>query len=469
MKNSRLIELFKSFTNKEKRLLGLWLDSPIHNSRKDVQKLYVFLTEYTKGFQDAYLTKELAWTIVFPNEKYKDRQLRQTIHQLLKTVEQFLAYQQFQEDKPTVQLHLLKNLRQRKLSKNFKVVSKQLSTTLKNQSQQDANYIQQQHSLLMEQFFVSEEEKRIVPRNLQKVSDSLDIQYIAHKLRQLCLLHPHQTMYKNDYTPKLVAATLAAVRSENYQNTIPAIGVYYHCYLALSSGAEATEHFEQLLVDLYTQSEFFSKEEMRGLYLLTINYTIRQLNEGLEEYLIKAFELYKTGIEEGFLVQDGTLSPWTYRNAATAGIRLKKYTWAEQFIKTYQSFIPLAHQNTIPKECLAKLYYEQKEYTKAMAILDKLQFKDILLQINAKIILAKIYYELQDLDALEPLLHSIKTYLKRKDLVGYHKQNYNNIIRLIQQLVKTNLFDRAAKQAFLHTIQNTQPLTEKEWLMKVSK
>lgn len=466
MKNSRLIALFKSFTHKEKRLLELWLDSPIHNTRKDVKKLYTYLIDYTKGFQEAYLNKELVWAMVFPNESYNDRQLRQTIYQLLKAVEEFLAYQQFKEDPTTVQLQLLKNLRERKASKNFKVVSKQLEAKLSKQQQQNTKYIEQQHRFLMEQFFVSEEEKRIVARNLQKVSDSLDIQYIAQKLRQLCLLHPHQTMYKNDYAPKLVDAILREVRAEGYQNTIVAIGVYYHCYLALSSATPASEHFEQLLNYLYTKSSYFSKDEMRSLYLLAINYTIRQLNEGLEEYLEKVFELYKTGIEQGFLVQDGTLSPWTYRNAITAGIRLKKFSWAEQFIRTYQSFIPIAHQNTIPKECLAKLYYEQKQYKKAMAILDNIQFKDILLQINAKIILAKIYYELQDLDALEPLLHSIKTYLKRKELVGYHKENYNNIIRLIQRLVKINLFDKEAKKAFKLEIQNTQPLTEKDWLLQ---
>ncbi|MCP4439155.1 MAG: hypothetical protein GY810_09455 [Aureispira sp.] len=466
MKNSRLIELFKSFSSKEKRLLGLWLDSPIHNSRKDVKKLYLFLIEDTKGLQVRFLHKELTWAMLYPKQDYDDGQLRQTIHQLLKAVEQFLAYQEFQQDATAVQLSLIKNLRKRKTAKAFQVTSKQLEQKLKKQTQQDATYVQHQHNLLMEQFLVSEEAMRIVPRNLQKVSDSLDIQYIAQKLRQACLLHPHQAMYKNDYNPKLLDVILAATESEGYQDSIPAIGVYYHCYLALRASPEAAKHYDQLLIYLYTQSAYFGKDEMRSLYLLAINYTIRQLNEGIEGYLEKVFELYRTGIEEGFLVQDGNLSPWTYRNAITAGIRLQKYAWAEKFIKTYQSFIPIAHQDTIPKECLAKLYYEQKQYKKAITILDGIQFKDILLQINSKIILAKIYYELQDLDALDPLLHNIKTYLKRKELVGYHKENYNNVIRLIQRLVKTNLFDKEAKKALREEIQNTQPLTEKDWLLQ---
>ena len=80
--------------------------------------------------------------------------------------------------------------------------------------------------------------------------------------------------------------------------------------------------------------------------------------------------------------------------------------------------------------------------------------------------LCKIYYEEEEVDALESLLESIRTYLQRKKVVAYHKANYKNIIRYTKKLTRTTSFNITKKEKLIKEIEEANPLTEKEWLLE---
>jgi hypothetical protein len=87
-------------------------------------------------------------------------------------------------------------------------------------------------------------------------------------------------------------------------------------------------------------------------------------------------------------------------------------------------------------------------------------------QLNAKMMLLKIYYELDEVDALESLLESMRAYLNRKEVTGYYRSNYQNIIRYTRKLVRINPYDKAPKEKLRQEIQQVNPLTEREWLLR---
>lgn len=465
MDNSNLISLINSFSQKEIGIAQKWLANPLHNTRQDVCDLYDYLTNSITGFKAEYLDKELIWACLYPESKYNAGKLRQIVHFLYKSLESFLVYQELQADKFKQRFYLMEALRKRGLNKQYNQVAKQTQQLLTKHQEKDQNYLEANYQFSKINFRMAEDQKRVVSLDLQVISDDLDRQYLAEKMRLTCALNSHKAIYKINYKARLVNVLLEEIeQEESFQH--PAIQVYYDIYQIQKGGEQADVYFKHLLDNLQNNHNLFKIEELRDLYLLAINYAIRRANTGEDAYVRQLFQLYRDGIERGILLRNKILSPWTYRNAAISGLRLEEYAWVSQFLENYKQYIIPNYRTDVYQECLAKLYYKQQFYDKAMTLLTQVSFKDILQQINAKTLLAKIYMELREFVALEALLESIRVYLRRKDLVGYHKENYTNIIILIQQLLKLNTFDRSAKVNLRQKIENTQPLTERAWLLE---
>jgi tetratricopeptide (TPR) repeat protein len=468
MNNSRLIRLLNTFSSKEKRNCRAWIASPVHNQRQDVSHLYDFLWEMQ--LKDQYLTKSLAWASIYPRTKFNDGKMRQIIHKLLLVVEDYITYQQMKKKEGTSSILLLETLKDRKL---FSILDKSVKTTklLYQKDSTKKNKLQNWESLRFNyeleslQFNAAEQEDRTSALNLQELSDALDIQYFADKLRKACLLYSRLVVFKMNYQPKMLAVVLEQVKELDYLK-IPAIGVYYYCYQSLTATKDADEYFEKMMTYLKQHASAFPPQEIRELYLLAINYTIKKINDGFQWHLEKAFDLYKTGITEGYLLEDGVLTPFTYNNTVSIGIRMKEYQWIEQFVYDYKDSVIKEARESIFQECLAKLYYAKKQYKEAQELLTKIKTKDILRILSSKTILAQIYYETNQYDTLEALLDSLKMYLRRKDFVGYHKENYNNITRYLQKLVRVNPFDKKAITKLKEEIELTSILSSKKWLLE---
>jgi hypothetical protein len=95
-----------------------------------------------------------------------------------------------------------------------------------------------------------------------------------------------------------------------------------------------------------------------------------------------------------------------------------------------------------------------------------MEYDDVLQNLAAKVMLCKIYYLLDESDALENQLDSIQIYIRRKKVLGYHKDNYQAIVRFMRRLVALNPNDPAQKYALRQQIAAAAVLTEREWLMK---
>lgn len=66
---------------------------------------------------------------------------------------------------------------------------------------------------------------------------------------------------------------------------------------------------------------------------------------------------------------------------------------------------------------------------------------------------------------LDSHLSAMLRFVKRKKIIGYHKENYQNLVILTLKLIELNRYDKAAVEAMKLTIETTEPLTERPWLL----
>ena len=114
----------------------------------------------------------------------------------------------------------------------------------------------------------------------------------------------------------------------------------------------------------------------------------------------------------------------------------------------------------------ARLYFYQGVFDKATTLLQQAEFDDVFMNMDAKIMLLKMYFLDQKIEFLEALLSSFEVYLHRKKILAYHKDNYKNIIRYIRRLIGLQPFDKEGEKQLRESIENCRPLTEKRWMLE---
>lgn len=464
MLKSRLILVLRTFTKKELRELKKWVQSPFHNQREDVIKIYDYLNESNNLFNDNLLDKAFVFPQIYPDEKFDDSKMRQVMHFLFKEVENYLLYSEQKNRDIENKIQLVKIYRKRKLSKLLdKEISKTknliATTNVKNELHYHNNYLLEE-----EHYNFLSESQRTSDLNLQNVSYALNLSFIISKLRQSCLKLAHQSVYKIDYQNVLLNEVIEYIEQNDFLNS-NVISIYYYLYQILID-IKSDDNFFYLKKLIFSSFSSFTRTEMRAIFLLAINFCIKKRNSGIKEFTQEAFDLYEKGFSEKIFIENEEINSHTFRNAISIGLVLGKFDWVENFINVYGVFLEDKKKDVNIKYNQARLYFSMRNYTKAMDLVRQYEFKDILLNLSAKTMLLKMYYELSEYKALESLLESMRAYVQRKKVIGYHKEVYKNIIRYTKKLLKVNPYSKAQKEKLKAEIETAKPLTEKAWLLK---
>jgi hypothetical protein len=362
------------------------------------------------------------------------------------------------------QAALAKVYRQRQLPKYF---HKSLETGRKLQEQQpfrNHHYFENEYLLQFEEFNYLSNMGRTVPLNLQELSDANDAAFIINKLQVGNIMLSHQKVFKTDYRTGLLEDVLRFIENNPAHLENHAIGMYYYSYKS-GTGENTEYYFQKLKEKIEQHGHLFPLNEIRNTYLLAVNYCIGRLNAGEISYVREAFDLYRQGFSKGIFLENGVLSRFTFRNVVAIGLQLKEFDWVERFIHTFGPFLEEKYRDSFVCFNLGHLHFEKKNYKEAMKLIARFDYDDILISLVGKTMLLKMYYELDEFNALESLLGSMKTYLQRKKVMGYHKNNYQNIILYAHKLLKVKPFDKEQKQKLRQEIEHTTPLTERKWLL----
>lgn len=463
MEKSRLISLVRTFSRKEWRDFRKWLLSPAHNQREDVLILYDFLFENDRFAEDGQISREQAFQALFPGETFDDARLRQVMYFFLSAAEEFLVYQEQTKDEINNRLTIARVYRQRQLGKFFERTARETVDALKKQPYRNQEFLENDYLLQYEQYYYLSGQTRTGPMNLQEVSNALDRHYLASKMRLACLMVAHQTVFKLDYQIGMLDHLLRFVESEGYLSE-PAVAIYYYSYKSLVE-RNREEHFQKLKEELFQHGDLFPESEIRDIHLLAINYCIGRMNAGVESYIRETFDLYKHGLEKNLLLQNGVLSRWTFRNIVANGAMLGEFEWTQRFMDAYKKYIEDQYRDSMVHYCQARLHYEMKNYPQAMVLLNQVEYDDILLNLHAKVMLLKMYFEQDEFTALDSLLESMRMYMRRKKVIGYHKSNYTNLIQLTRKMTHINPFDEGQRAKLKTEIEEANPLTEKKWML----
>lgn len=463
MIKSRLIEVLKTFSKKDFRECKKWVNSPFHNQRKDVVLLFDYLTDPKHLMDDNLLEKQLVFPSIYPDEAYDDSKMRQVMHFLFRSVEDFLVYQENEHTGIRKKLSLLKVYKEKNLDRSFVKTQKDLENDFHKSHFLNEDYEHDRYVFLREVGDYNSKVKRTQELNIQRLSDTFDQAFIIEKLKQACLALTYQKVFNKSQEIGFLDKVLEIVEANNLFDN-HRIGIQYHLYQILKNGR--IENFFTL--KKYLAADFpMPIKEIRESYISAINFCISQINMGNRDFRRELFQLYKNGIAKNIFLENQVLSRWTFKNAITIALNLKEFDWVENFIENYNQYLKEKHRKNFLYFNYAKLHYEKGNHDKALEVIQKYEFSDVLININAKILLTKIFYELSEFNALESLLESMRAYIQRKKELGSQRMAiHKNFIKYTKKLLRVNPYSKAQKEKLKTEIEAAKPLTEKAWLLK---
>ncbi len=462
MNNYKIVKILNALSKKELRILNKFVKSPIYNQHEGVIKLFGYLRKYLHKI--AYLNDaEKIFDYIFPGESFDIQKIHYLNSYLFRVLEEFLAWNEWYGDIEQRGLFLARAYQHHGLEKPFRKNLRQTLQKLEKQPIRDATFYQTQYALQIEQFKFAKLKGRTRAFPLQELANMQEISFIAEKLKNACLLLSHQSVSKTTYDMGLLDQIIEFLDGHPYLD-IPAISIYYYGYQSLTD-MEHDVSFQLLKEQLFLHYALFDLEELRDMYILAINCCIKRINLGMSDYYQEVFELFKTGLTKDIFLEQGVLSPWTYSNIIASGLKRMEYDWVLNFIHSYKEKLPEKQREGFFNYNLAKFYFEKGNYREAMPLLQQMEYADLLHNLTAKSMLARMYYELGEFESLDHLLSSYKTYIHRKKVLGYHKENHLNFIELIRKLVRILPNDDLQKEKLKKDIQQRKILMEREWLL----
>ncbi|HKK77169.1 MAG TPA: hypothetical protein VJ953_18965 [Saprospiraceae bacterium] len=466
MKKTKIVQLLQKLSEGEGLALRLYLQSPYFNQDARALALFEALYRYAPD-QWSVLPEKLAFfRKEWPTERWDNKKTDYLMSQLNKLAEHFLAIEQVQGQAALLDIYLLDALSQKGLRKAFRQIQQQWIRQQAKQALHDKHgfFLQLRFEQIQEADF-GRTRQRKDDRTIERHTQSLDRYYYASRLSLACNMLDRQAILNTQYEIQLTDDWLVHLRQYRFFEE-PLIEMYYTIYQALLHEADES-HFRQLKTHLQANTVVLSLAALSEIYLLTINYCARKIRSGKTEYIQEAFAIYKAGIQNRALYQEGYLSPWTFTNVVKLSLRLRDYSWTESFIEQYQDQLPPEFRENAVQYNRADLYYYTTRFAEAQEALSKVEYTDPNFYLGARELLAKIYYETGEEESLLSMIASFTMFLKRnKKLANNLKQPYLNFCRLLLKIVRRSRRDLATLE---QELAETPLLASRAWLQKIER
>ncbi|MEO1259895.1 MAG: hypothetical protein AAFZ15_13970 [Bacteroidota bacterium] len=463
MKKSDLYQIYLHLSSEQRMALTKFVHSPFHNLREDVKNLHLFLTKNIEKNPAAF-TFEKAHTAAYPSTPFDMQQLRYCMSYLMKVIEKYFVHSEATSDPLKNQIWLANAFRKMGLEKHTRRALNRGRAIQQKHSTTEVDFYEKNYLLETEQYHYAQGMKRTAPRNLQQINNSLDLSFLAKKLKQSCLALSHGAIANVEYDTGLLNLVLDYLEQAPWLDEQPAISLYFYHYRAATT--QHARYFEKMKMGILKYGYLLPNDELRNMHLLAINFCIQRFNKGEEQYLFEVFDLYKSALEKEILLQNNRISRFAFKNIAGIAIRLGEFDWTADFIDQYKSAVEPRHRRNYTDFNMAKLFYAKKDLEKAMQLLQKVEYEDVFLNLDAKILLLKIYFELNETDVLDSFINSFQRYLQRRKGLGYHRENYLNTLQFARRLISLNPFDKNEKTALKKEIEMAAAVGEREWLLE---
>lgn len=482
MFKSKIIEVIKTFSPEEIKGFRNYVRSPLHNSNKKVIKLFELLRKYYPDFTSKNIQKETLFKKLYPAKNYSDIVMRILISDMLRLAEEYLAYIGYSIDVIGSKKYLLKELDQRKLRTLFSRHIKEAEQLLEDREGINNDYFLNRFDIESAKFeyLISSDRQDRAGSILEKQGEYLVNYFLINSMNILQQINEMKEVVNFKYENNLAELFFSCIDIDSYMDKLKKCGYKHYSlieiyYLLYKSGENVKnyDHNERLKNAVIGNLHIFDENERNNLLLAYESCAVTRIRYGLKkskEDLMSVYEIMLKGIsfsEKGKRYIQANL----FRNIFYTALLLKKHDWAEEFVRKYSDYLLPEQRPDMLNYTGAMLLFERKKFDEAVELISRVNYSFFVFKYEAKVLMIKIYYELnlfeQDLSLIDSFSHFLT---KNKNVSAEYKESFNNFLKFVKILIRQkNIPEKTSKFTVNEVLMKAESMDHfisKRWVLE---
>lgn len=450
MISNRIIKLLSTLNRREMTRFNDFVHSPYFNKHLLTQQLCAYISNLHPRFSEKRLRKEIVFQHLFPGKPYKGSEIALLCTYLTRLLLKFMQLEGAEKAGFWSQNHYqLAQLREHDALVIYPLIFEEYKSEwmacLAGKSRQPG--LRDGADLAIELDKASLSFGKYDNSFLAARQVVFDAAFISEKLHDACELLQRSKLIAAPPPDDPLLTKLIEFLQENSRryDKYPAVGIYLKVFKLLKSG-EASEYDDALAVVQEKQNKLaFSDQQIVYNYLQ--NFCIEQINRGNGDFLEELFRLYMVQLEKRLFFEGNYLPQWHYKNIVTTGLRLGQTAWVRNFIEEYKTLLNPEVADNAYRYNLATWYYHQGQPQEVMGLLFQVEYTDLRYNLDAKALLLRTYYDLEEEEALWSLTDAFRQYLKRnRNLSDFQKKGYYNLLKFTRRAFRLKVNQGLTRQ-----------------------
>jgi hypothetical protein len=439
MQNTRLVELLRTF--KEKELTGFeeFISSKFFNKNPQIIELFTHIKKYYPGFESDELLKQNLYAEIFGKKKYNDEVMRTLISGLMKLAKKYLIQieleKRFYDGNLMLLTQLQKRAQQSLLEYEYNKAKTQLNEKLFHEREfYLSNYLGDFELFYSYPLGIKDTRKEIALLN--GIASNFE-NFMLHELMDInyqMLTRKIKTNFPPEYL--LIDEVKKMMETKDYSDN-PSLLLKYYSFISIEdmSKEEYYEKCEKLFLECYDKISTF---EHASIHLALVNYCMLKISQGVHLYYEKVFELYKFALERGLYFEHNKyMLPFLFLNIVKCGLYLEQRKWVLNFIFEYKNKITPEARKEISNVSFALYYFAEGEFENSLKHINKITTHFTTLKLEIKTLSIKLFYELGYIESIYSSVDALKHFVKNTPSLSKHFKahavNFNKyIIKLVE-------------------------------------
>ena len=437
MQNSKLITLLKSLNKQELIDFQEIVDSPYFNKNKEVQAFVKILCiGITKNQKEP--EKEEVFKKIYNHQNFEARKISDLTYITTNLFELFLAMENIKNDDILMKIKLLPEAR----SKNLNRV---LISTYQDLQDLQKEYLFKNEDLALNNYLLNKEQllhyiQVKSNRRNQAITNKqyyLNAFYVTAKLKLYAQAFRYSVKDSTEPVVQGLDEVLKILENQPdilYQFTSANI---YRNILNLYLKPEEEKFFYDVLYIEESDNKHLLPEDLKDIYKHLIDYCYFKIQSGDNKFQFELFKLETKRLNLGLAYTENYLSGDDFERIFNLALTIGEFAYASDFLQNYRPKLPIEVKNDVYHFCLANYYYETKNPNKAIKSIKNHTFEIEKYSIDSKILLMKIYYEMEEdksfNELIDKLTHQVNHSKTLKDeahdvylsIIKYSKKLYH--------------------------------------------
>jgi len=480
MENLKLIQILKTLSHPELKEFEKFVASPFFNESRKLMRLLRILRKFYPEFSSRKLNREYIFKELYPEENYNDKKLRNGFSAILKLVEKYLSYREYEKYPFWEENNLLKILNAHKLDKLFEHYLNIAEKEINSNKSSIEYYFQYSRELKKTKidFYLRRDKQKLICDDVVKREEFGIFYFLTQFMKGYKEMLSNQFSYNFEFKNSTADEFMKCLDLEKFitylknseNKNYPFIALKYYLIKAMSDYKDET-HIAAFRKLFYAQMDKLTKSEQLHFYLgwndyLIISESIQSSNKSISQSFIICKEMLAKDLY--LREKTGHMSLVTFNNIFFVALWLKEFTWLEIFIRDYIDKLRPEHKISMKYLCTAFLEFEKGNFEKALDNLGKVNYEHFNNKLSVKSLMLKIYYELNLNEQVYSLIDASKHFYSKNKFISDNRSEKNlRLITFLERLVKMKMNrDFSAISILKKEILDSKYFASKEWLIE---